>query len=135
MTKYEEEKEDYTAFEFIDSRGKDGLYRRYRAHYIAGVVRPSKLMRCKDWNVCLKNRPVLEYTFQMTAKEIPQVRLIASTLGLEYFGLDYMRRGGDDTPFFTDVNIYPRIRSLTNTNRLANDYGKWHTFDTKCAYR
>lgn len=119
------------AFRFIDSRGADGLYRRYRAFYLVGAVRPSKLMVCNHWNVCLKNRPRLEFGFEMTPAEIRQVRQIARTLELDYFAVDYLRRHEDGRPFFTDVNIYPMIISLPGTGSDRGYYGQWHTFDTR----
>ena len=121
----------YQAFRFIDSRETDGLYRRYRTFYFVGAVRPSKLMICEHWNVCLKNRPRLEIGFEMTRDEIRQVRLIAETLGLDYFAVDYLRRRDDGRAFFTDVNVYPTITSLSKTGRERGYYGMWHTFDTR----
>ncbi len=121
----------YQAFRFLDARGEDGLYRRYRAFYLVGAVRPSKLMVCDHWNVCLKNRPRLEFGFEMTPDEIRQVRLIARTLGLDYFAVDYLRRREDGRPFFTDINVYPTIVSLPTTVRARGDHGLWHTFDAR----
>lgn len=121
----------YRAFEFIDSRGIDGLYRRYRAYFIVGIVRPSKAMFSNIWNVCVKNMKRLEYTFQMTETEIDQVKLIAKTLNLQYFAVDFLRRKGDDLPVFTDINVYPMVISLTETGRHLGYHGRWHTFDTR----
>jgi len=121
----------YQAFRFIDGRDADGLYRRYRAFYLVGAVRPSKLMICNHWNVCLKNRPKLEFEFEMTPDEIRQVRRIADTLGLNYFAVDYLRRRDDGRAFFTDINVYPTITSLPETGRERGYYGMWHTFDTR----
>jgi len=124
-------RDGYQAFRFIDTRGPDGLYRRYRAFYLVGIVRPSKLMLCEHWNVCLKHRPRLQFGFTMTPEEIRQVRSIARTLGLEYFAVDYLRRHGDDRPFFTDVNVYPTVLSVPTTGRELGYHGRWHTFDTR----
>lgn len=121
----------YQAFRFIDGRDADGMYRRYRAFYLVGAVRPSKLMICDHWNVCLNNHPRLEYGFEMTSDEIRQVRKIARALGLDYFAVDYLRRREDERPFFTDINIYPTINSLPTTGFGRGYHGKWHTFDTR----
>jgi len=121
----------FSAYEFIDSRGDDGLYRRYRAYYIVGIVRPSRLMRCKQWNACMRNKPKLENTFEMTPEEIRQVRLIAQALKLDYFAVDYLRRAVDNKPFFTDVNIYPCIKVMGNNARESGYYCDWHTFDNR----
>jgi hypothetical protein len=121
----------YQAFRFIDGRDPDGMCRRYRAFYLVGAVRPSKLMICDHWNVCLKNHPRLESGFEMTPEEIRQVRQIARTLRLDYFAVDYLRRREDGRPYFTDINIYPTINSLPTTGLDRGYHGQWHTFDTR----
>jgi Fibronectin type III domain len=119
----------YTAFEFIDSRGPDGLYHRYRAYYIVGIVRPHKLYLCKSWNVYGGNSPIIQYTFDMTPEEIRQVRIIADVFKLQYFEVDFLRRSGDGKPFFFDVNIYPNNRSPASIVHHLGYYEHWHTFD------
>ncbi len=122
---------NYKPFEFIDSRGIDGLYRRYRAFFIVGIVRPSKAMFSNSWNVCVKNMRRLEYTFLMSPLETNQVKLIAKTLGLQYFAVDFLRRKVDDLPVFTDINVYPMVISFTETGRHLGYRSRWHTFDTR----
>lgn len=121
----------YRAFEFVDSRDSDGRYERYRAFYVVGVVRPSKAMFSQHWNVYTKNMSHLEYTFEMTSAEVGQVRLIAETLGLQYFAVDYVRRKRDGRPVFIDINVYPTPYSLKESGREPGYYGRWHTFDTR----
>lgn len=131
LSLYNESRNGFKTFEFVDSRRSDGQYGRYRAHYIVGIVRPSKAMFSNHWNVCIRNMNRLEYTFTMTPLEIEQVKLIAKTLCLQYFAVDYLRRSGDDLPVFTDINVYPLVVSLTETGRKLRYYGRWHTFDTR----
>ena len=131
LVDFEGPKRGFKAFRFIDSRGADGHYRRYRVDYIAGIVRVGTLMLCDHWNVCLKHDPHLEFTFAMTAEEVRQIRQIARALGLDYFAVDYLRQSGDDKPFFTDVNVYPAITSLATTARHLGYHGAWHTFDAR----
>lgn len=130
-TSYSGPRSGYRVFEYIDGRGPDGRFRRYRAFYVLGAVRPSKLMRCDHWNVCLKHEPVLEYGFEMTPEEIEQLRLIARALGLDYFAVDFVRRAGDERAFYVDINIYPRLFSTHQTNKEFGLGGGFHTFDTR----
>ena len=67
----------------------------------------------------------------MTSHEADQIRLIAKTLGLQYFAVDYLRREADDLPVFVDMNVYPDIISkLRELGRKLGYYGRWHTLDT-----
>jgi hypothetical protein len=131
MGLYEGEKPGHRTFEFIDSRGADGRYTRYRAFALAGAVRPSKVLRCGNWNVCLKNRPELSYSFDLYGDEVDQIRAIAETLRLDYFAVDFLRRAGDGRAFFLDINVYPTNESLVATGRSMGYRGRWHTFDTR----
>jgi hypothetical protein len=131
LEQYSGPRAGYTAFEFIDSRGPDGLYRRYRAYYIVGIVSPYKLYLCKSWNVYGDNDPRIQYTFDMTPEEIRQVRTIADVFKLQYFEVDFLRRSGDGKPFFFDVNIYPNNRLPASTVHDLGYYENWHTFDAR----
>jgi hypothetical protein len=127
---YDGPRPGHAVYEFIDARGADGRYRRYRAHYLAGAVRPSKLMRCENWNVCLKNNPQVELSFLLTPFEKEQVRRIAEVSGLNFFAVDFLRRSEDNAPFFVDINVYPTVESITHGRDLGYR-GRWHTFDTR----
>lgn len=82
---YNGERSGFNAFEFCDFKGPEGLYGRYRAHYLAGFVRPSSLMLSPHWNVCLKHMVRQEFSFQMSAFEKDQVRRIAAESALDFF--------------------------------------------------
>jgi hypothetical protein len=119
------------AYEFIDSRDVGGLYRRYRAHYVAGAVRPGKLMRSSHWNICLKNNPeVIEPSFELRADEADQIRRIAAVSHLDFFAVDFVRRAKDEAAYFIDINIYPTIDSITPARDLGYR-GRWHTYETR----
>jgi len=129
---YQGPRPDYRAFEFIDSRRpSENLYRRGRAYYLAGIVRPSKLIYSEQWEVKDGSRVLErdEITFPMTPDEIRQVRLLAKTLRLDYFAVDFVRRGQDDRPFFTDINVYPDIYGPGSALRARGYFGAWHNFD------
>jgi glutathione synthase/RimK-type ligase-like ATP-grasp enzyme len=130
LSEYTGPKAGYRAFEFIDSRGPDGLYRRYRAYYLLGKVYPSLLRSSSHWNVYSQTAERTE-TFTMTSSEVDQIRVIAKTVGLQYFAVDYLRRKGDDSPVFVDLNVYPDVRNKLETlTRRLGYYGHWHTLDT-----
>jgi hypothetical protein len=130
MSEYKGPRAGYRAFEFVNSRGPDGLYRRYRAYYLLGAIYPS-LLRCSgNWNVYSQTAERTG-TFTMTSNEVDQICLIAKTLDLQYFAVDYLRRKGDDSPVFVDVNVYPDVISkLKEVSRKLGYYGRWHTLDT-----
>jgi len=131
LSEYNDSKVGYRAFEFIDSRGLDGLYRRYRAFYILGTVRPGTLLSSDRWNVLVKTAKRQE-AFTITSNEVNQIRLIAKTLGLQYFAVDYLRRKGDNLPVFIDLNVYPDICSrLKQTSRKLGYYGHWHSLEAR----
>ena len=130
LSQYEGPKAGCRAFEFVDSRDPDGLYRRYRAYHILGAVYPSLLRTSGHWNVYSQTAERTG-TFTMAPTEVDQIRLIAKTLGLQYFAVDYLRRKEDDSPMFVDVNVYPDVISkLRETGRKLGYYGRWHTLDT-----
>ncbi len=128
---YSGDKPDFNAFEFIDSRDDEGLYRRYRSYYILGALRADELMRTEDWASCWKNKPKMSYTFEIPELEAKQLQLIAKTLDLQFFAVDYLRRRGDEQPFFTDINIYPHIVSFRDRARHTGNYGIWHNFELR----
>ncbi len=130
-TVYDGPREGYRAFEFVDSRGPDGLYRRYRAHHFVGTSRPSEVFIGPVWNVCNRTMTAIDYSFALTAEERAQIGLIADALSLQYFAVDFVRRAGDGRPFFLDINVYPTIRSPRRNARAIGDYGLWHTFDAR----
>lgn len=120
------------AFEFIDSARQDGLNRRFRAHYFLGMVRPSEIFLSDHWNVCMRNAIAVQYGFTLSDEEIAQIRSIGQLLQLDYFAVDFVRRGSDDRAYFIDINVYPSISSPRQFIHRRGDFGQWHTFDA-CA--
>ena len=135
LSEYTGPKAGYNAFEFVDSRDPDGWYRRYRAYYIVGAVYPQFLRLSDHWNVHSRTSKRAE-AFTVTPEEVEQIRQIAKTLGLKYFAVDYVRRQGDDSPVFVDINVYPGIPSkLQEASRKLGYYGTWHNFDDRTRLR
>ena len=123
--------EGFRPFEFVDSRGPDGLYRKYRAFFVLGIVCPNHIAFSDQWNVHRETKKRTEYTFDMPPLEIESLRTIAETLNLQYFSVDYLRRGSDNFPVFTDINVYPLPIDFTETAREFGYFGRWHILDNR----
>lgn len=132
---YSGELEGYRAFEFVDSRRAEGLYRKYRAFYIAGIISPNHVAFSEHWNVHRETRKSTEYIFDMTQLEIDSVRLISRVLNIQYFAVDFIRRSSDDQPVFTDINVYPLPIDFTETARQFGYYGRWIILDSRLRLR
>ena len=117
----------YRAFEFEDGSGPDGLVRRYRASYLGGVVWPEQAVVSDGWNATLGSVVGVERAFDVTPHEAEQVRLVAQALGLDAFGVDYLRRRSDGLPVFLDVNVYPTPVETWTTGLRGR--GLWHLHD------
>jgi hypothetical protein len=131
LSRYEGPKAGFRAFEFVDSRGAEGLYRRYRAYYLLGAVQPGMLLLSNHWNVLAKTSERTE-PYRITPDEIAQIQLIARTLGLQYFAVDFVRRGEDDAPVFIDVNVYPDVHSkMVAAARKRGYYGDWYSPESR----
>jgi hypothetical protein len=121
--------EGFRPFEFVDSRGPDGFYRKYRAFYILGIVCPNHIAFSNQWNVHRETKIRTEYIFDMSPLEIESLRVIAKTLNIQYFSVDYLRRKSDNFPVFTDINVYPLPIDFTETARKFGYFGRWHILD------
>jgi tetratricopeptide (TPR) repeat protein len=98
------------AAEFLDARGNDGLYRKYRVMAIGGDVYPLHLAISENWNVHYFSAGMFEsqahrdeeraFLDDMDAsigeRAAAAVREIARTLCLDYAGIDFgVDRAGD----------------------------------------
>ena len=123
--------EGYRPFEFIDSRGAQSLYRKFRAFFILGMVCPNHVAYSDHWNVHRETTKHTEYQFDITDTEKKSIRLIAKTLNIQYFSIDFLRRGHDDKAFFTDINVYPLPIDFTETARERGYFGRWIILDNR----
>lgn len=121
--------EGFRAFEFCDSRRSDGTYRKYRAFHILGAVIARHILMSDKWNVHRETSTAAAYGFEVSEVEIGMIRLIAQTLGLEYFAVDFLRRSSDGFPVFTDINVYPLLMELSENTRRHGFLGRWTIFD------
>ncbi len=131
LSPYRGSVEGYRPFEFIDSRGTEGLYRKFRAFYILGIVCPNHVAYSDHWNVHRETKKRTEYLFDLTNTEDEAIRLIARTLNLQYFSVDFLRKGSDESPFFTDINVYPLPVDFTETARERGYFGRWIILDNR----
>ncbi len=130
-TLYDGPRPGMSAFAFVPSSDPDGGHSRYRAHYLAGMVRPAEVIVSDHWNVCLRTKRRIVYDFALTPDETDQIERIAACLDLQYFAADFIRGAGGGRSVFTDVNVYPTIRSPQAFVRARGDRGHWHTFEAR----
>ncbi len=99
------EKGDYLATEFLEMRGRDGLYRKYRAWFFGERVVFRHIYLSDQWNVhskdhvrCLAGRPdlipELEAMFSRREGAFPDAVLkmfgeVRERMALDFFGLDF----------------------------------------------
>jgi hypothetical protein len=109
------------AVEFIDVRGSDGLYRKYR-YVVAGEVGvPQSLHVSRDW--CVRGSPRKSiYTEELREEEIAYLnraephheRFVAAraALGLDFVAFDYSIDTGGE-PVVWEANPFPYMHLLT----------------------
>jgi hypothetical protein len=120
----------FRAFVFEDARGLDGLPRRYRAFYLAGLIHPHNAITGSTWAVSAHCVEQVEHGYRITAHECEQIGRLATAFGLDFFAIDYLRRRSDGLPVFLDVNVYPTIVAAPELNAVRGDRGQWHVWDT-----
>lgn len=120
----------WRAFAYVDARGPDGLHRRYRAFHWLGAVHAADVVGSRHWEVGLASVQTHEPTFALTGAEEEQIRRIGTTLGLDWFCVDFVRRAGDGEAVFTDVNVYPTPVVAEFVDAALGTRGRWHFLDT-----
>ncbi|MEM8750327.1 MAG: hypothetical protein AAGF28_08490 [Pseudomonadota bacterium] len=128
LADYTGPKSGFRAFRFVDTKWRDGHYRRFRLFYVFGWVRSSKVFLSKDWNVCVRTTEHLFYGFEVTDKMAALARAIHEASKIDYFALDLLVREEDGEAFCVDINVFPRVWSLGSTNRAARRFLPLHTF-------
>ncbi|MDP9434070.1 MAG: hypothetical protein M3P93_02260, partial [Actinomycetota bacterium] len=129
---YDGPRPGYRAFEAVDSRGPDGLHRRWRAWYVAGLVFPGDVVASTDWQAGLSTLQTLDRTFTLRPDEEALLRRAAQVLGLDAFAVDLLRPGGDGPAVLVDVNVYPTLVDGSDLHLdagLPPAHGQWHSWD------
>lgn len=97
------------AVSFVDTRGADGLYRKWRVYVVGGRVIPCHLMVSREWLVNFEHRMDTEATraevrdFLAGDTLVPDVQAAVEVLGAPFVGLDYSFRR-DGAPIFWEAN-------------------------------
>jgi hypothetical protein len=89
--------------------------------------------RTSSWPTCRRRAPARSWPWSApspsTAHERAQLLLLTRTLGLQFCGVDFLRRRTDGMPVFLDVNAYPTVVGAWSGDMPAGDRGQWHVFD------
>ncbi len=93
--------DDLLAMEFVDTRGRDGLFRKYRAMAIGGELYPAHMAVSNHWNVhyfsaqmglreqAEESRYLDDMRGSLGSAAFEALRRVAGTLALEYAGIDF----------------------------------------------
>jgi hypothetical protein len=111
-------------FEFVETRGEDGLYRRYRAAYILGRVYAGACQASSEPVVRAQNRSG-DHVWQLTSEEAEQLKTTAAITGLDFFAADLLRPSGGAPSVLTDINSFPMLKER---DLRPGYYGHGHDF-------
>ncbi len=95
--------DDLFVMAFLDTRGEDGLYRKYRMMSVAGQLLPVHLARSRHWKVHLANaeesageahaqeeeRFLTDPAAALGQPAFEALRRIQAAVSLDYFGMDF----------------------------------------------
>ncbi len=119
----------YRAFAFEDGRGADGLTWRFRAYHLLGEVLSGDAVGSGRWEARAEGRVAVDVAPELPAHEREQVALLARTLGLDFFAVDYLRRASDGAAVFLDVNVFPMVLLAKDVTRARGLRGGWHVWE------
>jgi hypothetical protein len=123
---YAGERAGYRCFEFVDTRGSDGLHGRYRAFFLLGEVFLGSAFRSRSPIVRYENVVAIDRDWQPSHDLVGHMRKIAEISGLDFFATDFLRRRGEGPPIFSDINVFPMLKDKDRSRRR---YGHGHDFD------
>jgi len=123
--------EELLAIEFLDGRGADGLYRKFRVLVLDGVLYPVHMALSAQWKVHYfgagtvqgadyreeEARFLADFERYLGPEVIDALRRIAKVIGLDYFGIDF----GVDT----DGNVLLYEANATMTITPVTDDPNW----------
>jgi hypothetical protein len=99
----------FRAFALEDGRDAAGRSWRLRAYFLAGEVLSGDAVASLGWEARAEHRVAVDLRPELPAREREQIALLAATLGLDFFAVDYLRRRADGVPVFLDVNVFPMV--------------------------
>ena len=119
----------FRPFAFEDGRGRDGLAWRYRAYHLLGEVLSGDAVASRHWEARAESRVTVDVAAELRPREREQIALLARTLGLDFFAVDYLRRACDGQAVFLDVNVFPMVLMAEAVTRANGLRGGWHVWE------
>jgi glutathione synthase/RimK-type ligase-like ATP-grasp enzyme len=125
------------AIEFLDGRGQDGLFRKYRVLFVDGEMFPVHLAACEDWKIHYFSAQMAQHPERRAEDarflaEMPAVlgsgvmralAAIRDTLALDYAGIDFgVDRAGNLLLYEANANmaiIHPGPEAIWDYRRPA----------------
>lgn len=112
------------AFEFLETRGADGLYKRYRAFYVLGRLFAGSRQESTEPIVRAHSRSG-DNSWRLTDVEAKDVRRAARVTGLDFFSADFLRLADGSRSVLTDINSFPMMKER---DLRPGHYGHLHDF-------
>ena len=119
----------FRAFAFEDGRGADGLTWRFRAYHLLGEVLSGDAVGGERWEARAEGRAAVDVAPELRPREREQIALLARTLGLDFFAVDYLRRAADGEAVFLDVNVFPMVLIAEGVTAAHGLRGGWHVWE------
>jgi glutathione synthase/RimK-type ligase-like ATP-grasp enzyme len=122
---------DFYVTDFVDFRSPDGLYRKYRVLVIEGVPYAKHMIASDAWNIHAEDRtsvmhdtPALQqeeeaFLRNFTAEQFPVFGLLASKIGLDYFGMDFGIDGHHDMVVFEANCCFRALNPSETESRIT----------------
>jgi hypothetical protein len=119
----------FRPFAYEDGRDAAGLAWRFRAYHLLGEVLSGDAVASRRWEARAEGRTAVDVAAELHPREREQIALLARTLGLDFFAVDYLRRGGDGEAVFLDVNVFPLVLMAEEVTRAHGLRGGWHVWE------
>lgn len=120
----------YRAFAYEDGRDAQGRAWRYRAYHLpGGDVLSGDAVASPRWEARAEGRVAVDVAAELRAEEREQIALLAETLQLDFFAVDYLRRGAVGEAVFLDVNVYPMVLMAEAVTAERGLPGEWHVWE------
>ncbi len=119
----------FRPFALEDGRDAEGRSWRLRAYYVAGEVLSGDAVASAGWEARAEHRVAVDLRPELPAHERAQIALLARTLGLDAFAVDYLRRRADRAAVMLDVNVFPMVLLAGDVARAHGLRGGMHVWE------
>jgi hypothetical protein len=119
----------FRAFAYEDARDAEGRAWRHRAYHLLGEVLAGDAVGSAAWEARAETRVAVDLQVEVRAEERAQIVSLAETLGLDFFAVDFVRRGSDGAAVFLDVNVFPVVLIAEGVVRARGLRGGWHVWE------